>query len=209
MLNSMDTKDIVLEQITYEEFEQRKRYWKLGGPHPRYGYIFSRLGNPLIWPLKTSSQEEYLAFLSQIASLPNLCLMAVRNHNPNLEKKWLRVPPMQLTESRLDYLAKMAVEDTYKKNYLEAKFNILSSNSAGPAIWRAVIEFREAHLQLPEYEGLALIGYQATVPFEQRELFQVQSSTPYYHTIYGIWMPGDPLALTREVELSSPEPVQQ
>ncbi len=196
----MNTQDLMLEEITRAEFERRKQYWNKEKLTYRQDHALARIHNPVIWPLKSVDEnsriDEYAALLRELAALPYLCQLAVRNNLFKERSSWLKYSPELLHRRLLRFIAENAIHDGKKQNYLEAKFERVPGGEF--TSW-AVIEFTEAELRLPEYEGRAIIGSQMYIPWRQKGLFTFRQYriASYYSAVKALWMPGDPVNRTK------------
>jgi len=163
----MDTRKIILEQITWKQYQEAEKIWG-DGRRARNHSIYSHIHNPVC---DTDYERLFISFVN----LPFEMELSVRERN-----KWHRANPAGLTRNDSLYLAKIAAADAYKRNYVTLTLGIKENNND-----RIIVEFAERN-------GL-IIGYKMIVPYALKHLVtSKEQSQKRYVFNHGICMPQIP-----------------
>lgn len=161
----MDTKSIVLEQVTLEQFRLLEKFW--GDKRTaRPDQIYARVRNPI-------TAEYYDELFRDLLQTPRADRLSLLHRS-----QWLRCfTKNKFDPERIREMARIARADTRKINFLELSFYKKGHRLAPP-----VIEFSE-------HEGM-IVGYKVRVPGNQKELFTIRADGTFDY-INGVWVPDD------------------
>ena len=160
----MDTKQIVLEEVTEQQFNELQHFW--GKQLRQYeGDIYSRIHNPLI-------ETDYVRLLFSLLDHPQADLLCVNNQG-----NWIKRHKEDLSSDEVHELAKIAAADRYKKNFLEIKFKRYPK-------W-----FKTGHIEFTEYHG-RMIGYDLHIGNVLQNEFTINAKHSFTYN-YGLWTPED------------------
>ncbi len=184
------TKEIVLEEITVQDFQAFREQW---GMHPhclREGTIVSKVLDTLKWPLLSEGNPayDYRRFLEFLLEHPCIDQISV-----NEQGRWVKEYSRRMNHATIAEFASIASRDRYKYNYLEAKFR---ERYLGEIIsFRPIIQFTE--YQAGEGEAF-IVGHRVTVPKAYEHLFTISVETSEYFMNEGIWTLPQALATGRD-----------
>lgn len=165
----MYTKNIKLEEVTVEEFEQMERHW--GKNRKKHNnVVYAKIINPIV-----QEDTDYFELLNELTGHDYAHMLAVKRGS-----YWVKKLVDDLSMSGIADLARTAANDRYKDNFLEVKFSSrpeLGYNDRN----MAQIEFRE-------HEG-KIIGYQISTPKFLEKIFNTIVTNDNHHLVHGIWVP--------------------
>jgi len=163
----MDTKLIILEEVTLAEYERMEAFWSVGRRKRDCDGYF-RLSNPVTW-----DNEDYEGLLFYLLEHKCSSLLSVNNHG-----SWVRIEKTETKKpsaSKVAEMAEIACKDALKNNFLE--ISLKSVNGGGPAI----IGFVEFDKQI--------IGYQTSIPGSMCGFFDFRPNGRKYAFNQGLWVP--------------------
>ncbi len=161
------TKNIVLEEVTLEEFEGMEQFW---GKHisKKAGEVYCRIQQPL-------QETEYVPLLQNLCSLPWPVRISANNHG-----RWVRIHNSWATPEHLEKLAAIAAADERKRYFLEAK--IQKYNYEYQEWWtRVIIEFREYDQRI--------VGNDMRIHWDYREICTIRAQRDSWRSALGLWVP--------------------
>ena len=178
----MYTKNIVLEEVSSQDFELMKTFWGRHRLRLQEDYVPARIREPFIWPLVSEDKvDDYKNLFNALLEHPELSQIAINNHG-----RWEKTGRRKLYAKNIDRMAAIAANDQYKRYFLEAKFS--TQEGFLETVDKAVIEFAELCFGPHDYR---LVGFQTTVPFIYEEWFTVMNTRKDYHLTQGLWMPSE------------------
>ncbi len=146
----METKQIVLEEITSHEFDRMQKFWNKFR-HKRCWEIYSKIVNPII-------EQDYEKLLFSLVELPYADQLCVHED----AGKWVKEYIDRISDAQVRDLARIAANNRCKRNYLEIKLRNELKTGAPTAII-GFIEFQDR-----------IISYEISTPLSLGCLFTVR-----------------------------------
>lgn len=169
LVNIMGIENIVLEQVTPEEYQRMQDFWhkkrKL-----KQDSVYSRVINPLRYPA-----EDYERILFDLVSMEYANELCVNDCG-----KWMRRYINRILESEVREMARIAANDTWKIFYLEMKFLPREKR-------RLPYRPRQIHIEFVEYNN-EVIGYVVDVPASLGHLIRTDVKDEHLYN-WGLWVP--------------------
>ncbi len=159
----MDTKSIVLEQVTLEQYRQFERCWG-DNRKARPKEIYARVRNPIM-------AEYYEDLFLQLIRIPRADRIALLTGSD-----WIKYFTKRgVDHTKLREMARLARQNDFKINFLEFGLYPKGKRLAPP-----VIEFTE-------HDGM-IVGYKVRVPGNQKDSFTIRANGEFDY-INGLWVP--------------------
>lgn len=160
-VHCMDTRSIVLEEITVQEFQEREKVW---GDNRRINdQVLSSVQNPI----KSLTYERLILELAETPGVRQLCVRE--------GLYWIRVLQAQM-QARAKELAKIAGQDRFKKNYL----NVVIGPPKEDLRNCSSIEFAEKDAEI--------VGYKVRVQRAAEQYFTINARENWWFN-NGLWVP--------------------
>ncbi|MBS3125103.1 hypothetical protein J4211_02520 [Candidatus Woesearchaeota archaeon] len=158
----IDTRSIVLEEISKPEFRRREKLWEDNRFVDTWD-VCSRIANPVV------ETDGYAHLLYVLGKTPNARRICVRE-----EDCWRKFFPHELELDVCESLAETLQNDKFKRNFLDVVFGV----SPNWTDW-AIMEFGELAGEI--------IGYKLRVPIASSNQFSMNARGFNYN--FGIWVP--------------------